>query len=128
MSRIRGKDTQPELVVRKFLFSHRFRYRLHDKRLPGTPDLVFPKYKTVLFIHGCFWHGHTGCRYFVVPKTRTDWWVKKINTNSSNDEKNILRLQQEGWEVIVVWECSLKKELIESTLKNLISAIKKSHA
>jgi DNA mismatch endonuclease (patch repair protein) len=75
MSRIRSKDTKPEMLVRKFLFSLGFRYRLHTKKLPGKPDVVLPKYKTVIFIHGCFWHGHEGCRYFVIPKTRTDWWL-----------------------------------------------------
>lgn len=82
MSKIRGKDTKPEIIVRKFLFGNGFRYKLHDKMLPGKPDLVFPKYKTVVFIHGCFWHGHDGCKYFVVPKTRRKWWLDKKNINT----------------------------------------------
>ncbi|MBS4058867.1 MAG: DNA mismatch endonuclease Vsr [Bacteroidetes bacterium] len=80
MSRIKGKNTLPEMIVRKFLFSKGFRYKLHDKNLPGKPDIVLPKYKTVIFIHGCFWHGHEGCQYFVIPKTRTEWWLNKINS------------------------------------------------
>ena len=87
MSRIRSKDTKPEILVRKFLFGKGFRYKLHDKTLPGKPDLVFLKYKIVIFIHGCFWHGHEGCKYFVVPKTRTKWWLNKINGNMVNDKK-----------------------------------------
>jgi len=81
MSKIKGKDTKPELLVRKFLFSQGFRYRLHDKKLPGKPDVILPKYKTVIFVNGCFWHGHQDCKYFVVPKTRTEWWLNRINVN-----------------------------------------------
>ena len=87
MSRIKGKDTKPEMLVRRFLHANAFRYKLHDKSLPGKPDIVLPKYKTVIFVHGCFWHGHSNCKYFVVPKTRTDWWLNKINGNISNDTK-----------------------------------------
>ena len=85
MSQIKGKNTKPEMLVRKFLFSKGFRYRLHIKDLPGKPDIVLPKYKTVIFIHGCFWHGHEGCKYSSIPKTRTEWWTEKINKNISND-------------------------------------------
>ena len=85
MSRIRSKDTKPEMLVRRFLFSKGFRYRIHDKRLPGKPDIVLAKYRTVINIHGCFWHGHQGCKYFVVPKTRTTWWENKVNKNREND-------------------------------------------
>jgi DNA mismatch endonuclease (patch repair protein) len=108
MSRIRSKDTKPELLVRKFLFSKGFRYRLHDKSLPGKPDMVFPKYKTVIFIHGCFWHGHEGCRYFVVPMTRTEWWLNKINTNKKRDANSEKLLTARGWNVINIWECEIK--------------------
>ena len=90
MSQIKGKDTKPEILVRKVLFSKGFRYRLHDKRLPGKPDIVLPKYRTAIFVHGCFWHGHKQCKYFVVPKTRTGWWLQKINRNEMLDKK-ILR-------------------------------------
>ncbi len=89
MSRIKGKDTKPEMLVRKFLHANGFRYRLHVKNLPGKPDIVLPKYKTVIFVHGCFWHGHEHCEYFVVPKTRTDWWLNKIHSNITNDAKAI---------------------------------------
>ena len=89
MSQIKGKNTKPEMLVRKFLHTNGFRYRLHVKNLPGKPDIVLPKYKTVVFVHGCFWHGHAHCKYFVVPKTRTDWWLNKINSNITNDAKAI---------------------------------------
>lgn len=108
MSRIRGKDTKPELLVRKFLFAKGLRYRLHDKKLPGKPDLVFPKYRKVLFVHGCFWHGHEGCKYFVMPKTRTEWWMDKISRNRDKDKDSLQKLKDSGWGTIVVWECDLK--------------------
>lgn len=123
MSRIKGKDTKPEMVVRKFLFSKGFRYRLHDKRLPGKPDIVLPKYKTVIFINGCFWHGHEGCKYFVVPKTRTDWWVGKINGNKTNDLLNINSLLELGWKAMILWECQLKPVNREETLLKLCEDI-----
>jgi DNA mismatch endonuclease (patch repair protein) len=119
MSRIRGKDTKPELLVRKFLFARGIRYRLHDKKLPGKPDMVFPKYKTVLFIHGCFWHGHEGCRYYVTPKTNTEWWLAKINGNMIKDKSSIMQLEQQGWKVIVIWECSLKPAVFIETMSSL---------
>ena len=96
MSRIKSRDTKPELLVRKFLHAQGFRYKLHDKTLPGKPDLVLPKYKTVIFIHGCFWHGHTRCKYFTIPKTRTQWWNNKINTNKANNAKAVKALKKEG--------------------------------
>lgn len=120
MSRIKGKNTRPELLVRKFLFSQGIRYRLHDKKLPGKPDMVFSKYKTVLFIHGCFWHGHEGCKYYVVPKTRTDWWLQKINRNKEADESAIEKLTKLGWKVIVVFECDLKGEKKEKSLLKIL--------
>jgi DNA mismatch endonuclease, patch repair protein len=123
MSRIKGKDTKPEMLVRKFLFANGFRYRLHVKTLPGKPDIVLPKYKTVIFIHGCFWHGHDGCKYFVVPKTRTEWWLEKINGNKSHDIKNIETLSSEGWKVVVIWECELKTSQKNSDLSSLLAAI-----
>ncbi|OPZ97504.1 MAG: Very short patch repair protein [Bacteroidetes bacterium ADurb.Bin408] len=123
MSRIKGKDTKPELLVRKFLHAHGFRYKLHDTNLPGKPDLVLPKYKTVIFIHGCFWHGHTNCRYFVVPKTRTDWWLNKINTNRANDAKAVKALKKDGWKIITVWECRLKPAKAASTLAALLKKL-----
>lgn len=124
MSQIKGKDTKPEILVRKFLFANGIRYRLHDKRLPGKPDLVFPKYGKVVFIHGCFWHGHESCKYFVVPKTRTEWWLNKINANRKKDAESIAALKKQGWKVITVWECELKRDKRESKLKSLIKEFK----
>jgi DNA mismatch endonuclease (patch repair protein) len=123
MSRIRGKDTKPEMLVRKFLFSKGFRYKLHDKTLPGKPDLVLPKYKTVIFVHGCFWHGHEGCRYFVVPKTRTEWWLSKIGRSTQRDAENLLKLKALRWLVLTVFECELKSAVRETTLNNLSEEI-----
>jgi DNA mismatch endonuclease, patch repair protein len=125
MSQIKGKDTKPEMLVRKFLFSKGFRYRLHVKNLPGKPDIVLPTYKTVIFVHGCFWHGHEGCKYFVVPKTRTDWWLNKIKNNMSNDEKAIINLRKQHWKIIVLWECDLKTANVEQSLLMLIPKILK---
>ncbi len=108
MSQIKSINTKPELLVRKFLHAHGFRYKLHHKTLPGKPDIVLPKYRTVIFIHGCFWHGHKNCKYFVVPKTRTEWWLAKINANIANDAKAVRALKKEGWKIITPWECNLK--------------------
>ena len=104
MSRIRSKNTKPEMLVRKFLHAHGFRYKLHDKKLPGKPDIVLPKYKTVIFVHGCFWHGHEGCKYFVVPKTRTrtKWWVKKIERNKQLDLENCSKLGEQAWNIFTI--------------------------
>lgn len=124
MSQIPGKDTKPEILVRKFLFGQGFRYKLHDKTLPGKPDLVLPKYKTVLLINGCFWHGHEGCQYFVIPKTRTEWWRQKINNTKIKDDQNISNLKGLGWKVKVVWECELKPNKREATLSSLLKEIK----
>jgi DNA mismatch endonuclease, patch repair protein len=110
MSRIRSKNTKPELIVRKFLFAKGFRYRVNVKSLPGTPDIVLPKYKTVIFVHGCFWHGHEGCKYFVEPKTRTEWWLKKIQRNIELDFENKNKLINFGWKVFSIWECEIKKD------------------
>lgn len=120
MSQIKGKNTKPEMLVRKFLHAQGFRYKLHDKTLPGKPDLVLPKYKTVIFIHGCFWHGHEGCRYYVVPKTRTDWWLNKISRNIHNDQKATIALENDGWKCITIWECDLKPSLLDMTLTSLL--------
>ena len=120
MSRIRSKNTKPELLVRKFLFANGLRYRLHDKNLPGKPDIVLPKYKTVVFVHGCFWHGHKNCKYFVIPKTRTDWWLQKINGNVKRDKMNTASLRKLGWTVLKIFECEIKSE---ERLKKLLSGI-----
>ena len=124
MSRIRSKDTKPEMLVRKFLHKNGFRYRLHVKDLPGKPDIVLPKYKTVIFVHGCFWHGHEGCKYYVVPKTKTEWWVDKINRNKTIDAQSISSLQSTGWKVLEIWECELKKGPLQKTLVTLLTQLK----
>lgn len=121
MSRIRSRDTKPEELVRKYLFSKGFRYRKNDVRLPGKPDIVLPKYKTVIFVNGCFWHGHTGCRYFVWPKTNTEFWRKKITGNMVRDQKNYTLLRELGWNVFVIWECELKHSAKEKTLDFLVN-------
>jgi len=123
MSMIKGKNTKPEIIVRKFLYSKGFRFRLQRKDLPGKPDIVLPKYRTAIFINGCFWHGHKNCKYFVVPKTRTDWWLNKINGNTVNDKRKIRLLRNDKWRVIVLWECQLKKNKLFKTLDKLILKI-----
>ena len=123
MSQIRTKNTKPEILVRKFLHANGFRYSLHNKKLPGKPDIVLPKYKIVIFIHGCFWHGHKDCRYFVVPKTRTKWWLNKINANKANDKKAVKTLRKDKWKVITVWECRLKPSKSEKTISSLFKRL-----
>ena len=123
MSRIRSKNTKPEILVRKFLFSQGFRFRIHAKTLPGKPDIVLPKYKTVIFIHGCFWHGHEDCKFFVIPKTRTKWWLKKINGNKQKDGENFLRLEAVGWNIKTIFECELKGNLLNQTLNLLVNEL-----
>ncbi|MEQ9064858.1 MAG: very short patch repair endonuclease [Fulvivirga sp.] len=124
MSQIKGKDSKPEMVVRSYLHANGFRFRLHDGSLPGKPDIVLPKLKTVIQINGCFWHGHHGCKYYVIPQTRTDWWKAKINKTIENDGKNNLDLQKLGWEVITIWECELKSNMREETLLDLVDSLK----
>ncbi|MBS1595765.1 MAG: DNA mismatch endonuclease Vsr [Bacteroidetes bacterium] len=123
MSQIKGKDTKPEMLVRRYLHAHGYRYKLHDRSLPGRPDIVLPKYKTLIFIHGCFWHGHEGCRYYVVPKTRTDWWLEKIGRNTANDQKHHLALRKEGWRILTIWECELKPLVVEKTLARMLEEL-----
>lgn len=124
MSRIRSKNTKPEEIVRKHLFSLGFRYRKNDKRYPGTPDIVLPKYKTVIFINGCFWHGHSGCKYFVVPKSNTEFWQNKIAANIARDDEKIAQLLRMNWKVITVWECELKPKQRSGTLTRLVQQIR----
>jgi DNA mismatch endonuclease (patch repair protein) len=124
MSRIKSKDTKPELLVRRYLFSKGFRYRLHQKKMPGTPDIVFSKYKKVLFIHGCFWHGHEGCKYFIPPKTKTEWWLNKINGNKKRDIISMSELKKLGWNSLVVWQCELVPEKRQQTLEAVEKAIR----
>lgn len=110
MSRIRGKDTGPELSLRSLLHRAGFRYRLHDTTLPGKPDLVFPRYRTVIFVHGCYWHRHSGCKYAATPRTRTDFWLAKFQGTVERDRRTAEALTQRGWRVITVWECELKRD------------------
>lgn len=124
MSRIKGKDTKPEEIVRKYLFSQGFRYRKNDKRLPGKPDIVLPKYKTVIFINGCFWHKHEGCRYFVWPKSNTEFWREKIEATVERDKKKTAELVAAGWRVLIIWECELKPAVKDDTLKHLCEKLK----
>lgn len=119
MSQIKGKNTKPEEIVRKYLFSQGFRYRKNDKRLPGSPDIVLPKYKTVIFVNGCFWHGHKGCKHFIWPKSNEAFWKNKIETNIARDKKKTDALKALGWKVIVVWECELKTQNKKDTLQNI---------
>lgn len=125
MSQIKAQNTKPELVVRKFLFANKYRYRLHDKTLPGKPDIVLKKLKAAIFVHGCFWHGHKGCKYFIVPKTRTQWWVNKINGNIANDKKKMKELLKLNWNVITVWECKIKPPQRDRTLSSLIKRLER---
>ncbi len=123
MSQIKGKNTKPELIVRSFLHQNGFRFRLHCKDLPGKPDIVLKKYKTVVLVHGCFWHGHKGCKYFVVPKTRQQWWLDKINRNKVKDAESYKELIDQNWKIITIWECELKKGKIEITLVKLLNQL-----
>lgn len=125
MSQIRGTDTKPELIVRRYLFRNGFRYRKNVKTLPGKPDIVLPKYKTVIFVNGCFWHKHEGCKYFVWPKSNVEFWKNKIESNVARDKRNYAILKDEGWNVLVVWECEIKSN-VEETMKRTISLIKTS--
>ena len=123
MSRIRSTDNKPEEIVRKFLFAQGFRYRKNDKKLPGKPDIVLPKYRTVIFVNGCFWHKHD-CPRFVWPSSNQDYWRPKILGNVERDKKNADQLRSQGWNVIVVWECELKKTVRDERLYALCSEIK----
>ena len=123
MSRIKCKDTKPEIIVRSYLFSRGLRFRKNDKRYPGSPDIVFPKYKTIVFVHGCFWHLHEGCKYARIPKSNVDYWEKKLYRNRERDKHNQKELEKMGWNVITVWECELKKNKVEQTLEELYAQI-----
>ena len=123
MSHIRSKNTKPEELVRKYLFSKGFRYRKNVRKLPGCPDIVLPKYKTVIFVNGCFWHKHD-CPRFVWPSSNQEYWIPKITSNVERDERNYSMLRNEGWTVIIVWECELKKAVADARLEKLINEIK----
>ena len=123
MSRIRGKDTKPEILVRKYLFARGLRFRKNDKRYPGRPDVVLPKYKTAVFVHGCFWHLHEGCKYAKMPKSNVEYWEEKLYKNRERDARNQEELKAMGWTVLTVWECELKKDNREETLEILYDKI-----
>ena len=120
MSRIRGKDTKPEIIVRSMLHKMGYRFRLHRKDLPGTPDIVLPKYKTVIFVHGCFWHRHKGCKYAYTPKSRIKFWKDKFAETVKRDKQHLKQLKENGWEVFIVWECETKDM---DKLKKIINKI-----
>ncbi len=121
MSRIRGKNTQPEIAVRRALWAAGLRYRLHDARLPGHPDLVFPGQRAVIFVHGCFWHCHEGCKNFRLPKTRSEWWAAKLARNKGRDVAVRTELEAAGWRVFVIWECEVADQRL---LDELASKLK----
>lgn len=124
MSKISGKETKPEVLVRKYLFSKGLRYRKNVKELPGKPDIVLTKYKTIIFIHGCFWHGHEGCKKSALPATNFEFWEDKLEKNKDRDKSNILKLQESGWRVIVVWQCELRNsKVLNNRLEKLIYEI-----
>lgn len=123
MKNIRSKNTTPELIVRKFLYNKGYRYRLHDKKLPGKPDIVLRKFNTVIFINGCFWHGHKNCSEAKKPKSNSEFWKTKIVSNQQRDRENIESLSILGWRVLTIWECQLKKDLIESTLSDIVNKV-----
>ena len=120
MSQIKCKNTKPEELVRKYLFAHGYRFRKNDKRYSGKPDIVLPKYKTIIFVNGCFWHKHEGCKYFVWPKNNAEFWKNKIEQNVARDKNNYRLLQEQGWHIVIVWECELKPINREETLKQLV--------
>jgi len=123
MSHIRSKATKPEMLVRKWLWAHGYRYRLNVKSVPGKPDIVMRKYRTAIFVNGCFWHGHVGCKQFVLPKTNTEFWQNKIEYNRARDQKNYDTLINAGWQVIVLWQCKLAKQELEPTMQQTAVAL-----
>lgn len=126
MSRIRSKDTKPEIMLRKSLFAQGFRYRINYKKLPGKPDIVLPKYKTVIFVNGCFWHGHENCKIAHIPKSNIAFWKKKISKNKERDLENNIKITQLGWKVITIWECEISKKLLANLIQEIILKLKKS--
>lgn len=120
MSRVRSKDTRPELLVRRLIHGAGFRYRLHVRGLPGSPDLVFSSRKKVIFVHGCFWHSHTGCQHARIPKSRTDFWIAKLGANKMRDERNMDALADAGWKVMVLWECELCSSELMGKIKEFL--------
>lgn len=121
MSRIRAKDTKPEMAVRRYLHARGFRYRLHVKDLPGKPDIVLPRYRTVVFVHGCFWHQHPGCGYAVMPKSNSAFWATKLRANTERDIRHRTSLEERGWRVITIWECEARTI---SALDSIVDSLK----
>lgn len=126
MSHNRARNTGPEMLLRHALWRQGFRYRINIKTLPGSPDIVLPKYRTAIFVHGCFWHGHNGCKYYTVPKTNTEFWVAKVARNKERDQEVWRKLEAKGWYVIIVWECQLKKGRIDETVERVAAEIVKN--
>lgn len=127
MSMIKGKNTKPEIIVRKYLFHCGFRFRVNVKRLPGTPDIVLRKYKTAIFVNGCFWHGHEGCPEFRPPRTRVEWWTEKLNRNKARDARVREELRAMGWNTMLIWECQLKPKERQATLENVVRLLEKTY-
>lgn len=123
MAAIHSASTKPELKLRRALWRRGFRYKVNDKFLPGRPDIVLPKYRTVIFVHGCFWHGHKDCKYYTVPKTNTEFWRAKVARNQERDQEVWRKLEAKGWCVIIVWECQLKKAKLEETIDRVAGEI-----
>lgn len=129
MAAVKGKDTKPEMIVRKYLFSRGLRFRVQARKLPGTPDIVLPKYKTAIFVNGCFWHGHEGCKYFRLPKSNIEFWKEKIERNIERDRESMQALLDLGWKIIRVWECELRnKANRENTLNKIYKSITSSES
>ena len=124
MSLVRSSNTKPEVELRHALCERGYRYRVNDKRLPGSPDIVLPKYRSVVFVHGCFWHGHKGCKNYTVPKTNIDFWVAKVRRNQERDQEVWRKLEAKGWSVIIVWECELEKNRLPDTVAHVSAEIK----
>ena len=122
MAAIKSKNTKPEIIVRSHLYSLGFRYRIHNKSLPGKPDISNKKKKIAIFINGCFWHSHKDCKYAVIPKTRTEWWKKKLDDNKKRDQKNLKKLKSMKWNILVLWECDIKNKKFEKKILEFISS------
>ncbi len=123
MSQVRSSNTKPEIELRHALWLRGFRYRINDPRLPGKPDVLLPKYRTALFVHGCFWHGHLGCKRYTVPKTNLDYWEAKVARNKQRDEEVWRQLEAKGWSVVIVWECEIDKKEFNKTMDRVVSEI-----
>lgn len=127
MSMIKSKNTRPEIMVRKYLFRCGFRFRINVRRLPGTPDIVLRKYKTAIFVNGCFWHGHEGCSDFRPPRSRVEWWTEKLRRNKERDVRVRKELRKMGWNTMVVWECQLKPAERQATLEHIVHLLEKTY-